>query len=44
MKAIDIVKYMIDNDLTKDELEELGKRLLAYIPNEELLEEVKDRM
>ena len=44
MKAIDIVNYIIDNDLTKEELSEVGLKLLEYIPAEKLLAEIDNRL
>ncbi len=43
MKAIDIVQYLIDNDLTKQELGLIANRLLVEVSDKNIIREVKER-
>lgn len=43
MKAIDIVQYMIDNDLTKQELKTIAKKLIEHVDDADVIRELKER-
>ncbi|MCM1555778.1 MAG: hypothetical protein NC048_09860 [Bacteroides sp.] len=43
MEAIDIVQYMIDNDLTRQELKIIAKKLIDYVDDADVIRELKER-